>query len=75
MNGLRVAYEPSADDLRRLLPDLSERTAAQLLELFRSPTPERAERLAIELEGARTLALKLRQALMREGQAGGQCAR
>ncbi len=72
MNLQRVAYEPSADDLRRLLPDLSERTAAQILELHRCPTPERAERMAIELDGARTLALKLRQALMREGTPGGR---
>ena len=70
MNVQRAPYEPPADDLRRLLPDLSERTAAQLLELHRSPTPERAERLALELEGARTLALKLRQALMREAHTG-----
>lgn len=57
-----------AEALRRLLPDISERTAAQLLELHRCPTPERAERMAIELEGARTLALQLRQALIQEAQ-------
>lgn len=57
-----------AEALRRLLPDISERTAAQLLELHRCPTPERAERMAIELEGARTLALQLRHALIQEAQ-------
>jgi len=57
-----------AEALLRLLPDISERTAAQLLELHRCPTPERAERMAIELEGARTLALQLRQALIQEAQ-------
>lgn len=57
-----------AEALRRLLPDISERTASQLLELHRCPTPERAERMAIELEGARTLALQLRQALIQEAQ-------
>ena len=62
-----------AEALRRLLPDISERTAAQLLELHRCPTPERAERLSIELEGVRTLALQLRQALIQEGREGAQC--
>lgn len=68
------AYEafcagPTPEELMRYLPDLAERTAAQLLELHRAPTPERCERMAIELEGARHLCLRLREVL-REGAAG-----
>lgn len=57
-------FDMKADGLLGLLPELSERTAAQLMELHRFPTPERAERLAIELDGVRLLALRLRQALI-----------
>ncbi|HYG05324.1 MAG TPA: hypothetical protein VD865_02805 [Stenotrophomonas sp.] len=71
MSHLSHHQEPPADSLRGLLPDLAERTAAQLLDLHRYPTPERAERLAIELEGIRTLALKLRHALIQEARADG----
>ncbi len=50
----------------RQLPGLAERTQAQLLELHRVPTPERAERLATELEDARQYVLRYRQALVQE---------
>jgi len=62
-----------AADLRSLLPDISARTAAQMMELHRHPTPARAEHLAIELEGVRRLALDLRAALISEG--GGDAGR
>lgn len=64
---LLVQAEPSWA-LHRQLPDLAERTQAQLLELHRAPTPERAERMAIELEGARQHVLRYRQALVQEGE-------
>lgn len=54
--------------LHRQLPDLADRTHAQLHELHREPTPERAERLAIELEGVRQHVLSYRQALLLEGE-------
>lgn len=58
--------------LHRQLPDLAERCQAQLLELHRAPTPERAERMAIELEGARQQVLRYRQALIQEGTGNAQ---
>lgn len=58
--------------LHRQLPDLAERTQAQLLELHRAPTPERAERLAIELEGCRQHVLRFRQELVQEGTGHGE---
>ena len=66
------SFEASAEDLRRLLPDLAERTASQLLELHRAPTVERAERISIELEGLRMTALRMRAALISEGEGHGQ---
>ncbi|PZP59720.1 MAG: hypothetical protein DI597_14445 [Pseudoxanthomonas spadix] len=62
-----VLGEPSWS-LHRALPDLGERTAAQFQELHRAPTAERAERLAIELEGCRQHVLRYRQALILEGE-------
>lgn len=64
---LLVTGEPTWA-LRRQLPDLGERTAAQFQELHRAPTAERAERLAIELEGCRQHVLRYRQALILEGE-------
>lgn len=62
---------PDADMLRRALPELADHLAAQLHELHRVPTPERAERMSIELEGIRRHVLNLRAAMQREAQGGG----
>ncbi len=63
---------PTANEMLRYLPDLGERTAAQLTELARAPTIERADRMLAQLDGARTLVSRLRADLIREGVAGGQ---
>lgn len=60
-------FDTKAEALRRLLPDLAERTSAQLSELHAAATPERCERMAIELEGVRLLVMRMRQALVLEG--------
>lgn len=61
-------YTPSAEDLRRQLPDLAEGLSAQLAELYARPRADAAERLASNLDGARRLALALRERLMVEGE-------
>lgn len=53
-------------ELQRCLPDIAERMASQIMELHREPTPERAERLCIELEGTRRQISRIREALVRE---------
>lgn len=65
---LRGMYvEPGAQELGQTLPDVAERLSTLLHELHRSPTPERAEQVTVELEGARRLAQWLHSALMQEG--------
>lgn len=64
----RLTFDAKAEELRSCLPDASERTAAQLMELYRAPTPERCERMGLELDGLRTLCLRMRQALVLEGE-------
>lgn len=56
-------YQPSAEDLRRALPEVGRRTEVQLVELHGDITPERCERMLIELEGVRQLVSRLRQAI------------
>lgn len=67
-----LLYGPSAEDLRRQLPDLSTGICNQLAELHARPRPDAAERLASNLDGARRLALALRERLMAEGEGNGQ---
>lgn len=62
------AYVPKLEDLRRQLPDLGDGLQAQCHELYAAPTPERCERLALNLEGARRAILTLRERLLTEGQ-------
>lgn len=57
--------------LLRALPEVADHIQAQLVELHRHPTPERAERMATEIEGIRRHVLNIRTALQREA-AGGQ---
>lgn len=52
------------------LPEIADHLQAQLLELHRSPTPERCERMATELEGIRRHVLNIRAAMQREAEGG-----
>lgn len=63
---------PPAEVLARLLPDVATSLHVQLDELRTRPTPDGAERLAINLDGARRAVLRLRERLMLEGGGDGQ---
>ena len=64
-------YAPSADTLRRSLPEVGEGLASQLAELSARPSPDRCEQLARNLEGTRLSVMRLREALLREGSGDG----
>ena len=61
-----------AEDLARSLPDIATTLHAQLGELSARPTPDGAEQLAINLDGARRAVLRLRERLMLEGRGDDQ---
>lgn len=65
-------YAPTVAELILQLPEIGDRLQAQLHELQRLPTAERAERMAIELGGAQRYVLQVREALIREGGANGR---
>lgn len=71
MNGaveaMRGLYSPTADELARVLPDLADGLHGQLCELAARPTRDKAEGLAANLDGARRHALRMAEALDREG--------
>ncbi|WJI14951.1 hypothetical protein MWN52_15170 [Pseudoxanthomonas winnipegensis] len=56
---------------QRQLVEIAERTAAQLIELHRCPTPERCDIMAAALEGTKLHVLQLRTALVQEGTGNG----
>jgi hypothetical protein len=60
------AYRPSTSELRRQLSALASSLVAQFAKLRTLPTPERCERLALNLEGGRQHVLLLREALQRD---------
>ena len=60
------------DHIRKVLPDAGDGLAAQMADLARDATPERCERLLINLRGAQSTVLRLREALEREGRGDGQ---
>ncbi len=62
----------NSDLMLRALPEIADHLQAQLIELHKRPTPERAERMATELEGIRRHVLNIRAALVREAKADGQ---
>jgi hypothetical protein len=62
----RSLYAVDAADLLKPLPEVGESLAAQLCELVRCPTPERAERLAMELEGVKRLIARVREKMLQE---------
>lgn len=72
---LSFAAGPTQAEMLAYVPDLAERTAAQMTELARAPTPERCDRMLAQLDGARQLVARLRGSLVREGTGDGQCAR
>lgn len=55
-----------ADAVRRQLDDIGAGLSAQFTDLQRDCTAERAERLVINLRGAQSTVLRLREALERE---------
>lgn len=61
--------EQDTDALRRQLVDLGDGLQAQCHELHRVPTPERCERLACSLEGARRMVMEYCGRLVNEGKA------
>lgn len=67
----RQVAQPDSLMLLAGLPDIADHLQAQLLELHKRPTPERAERMATELEGVKRHVLNVRAALQREAQGGG----
>jgi len=60
------------EHIRKVLPDAGDGLAAQMADLARDATPERCERLLINLRGAQSTVLRLREALEREGRGDGQ---
>lgn len=69
----RSLYATTSADLLQPLPEIGASLDAQLSELARFPSPERCERLGIELEGVRRHLAKIREQLQREA-AGGRPA-
>lgn len=63
---LTALYAPSADSLRRQLPELGEAIHAQLCELAARPARDKGEALASNLDGLRRHVLRLTDALGRE---------
>lgn len=66
----RFLYAVSSHEMLKDCPDIGASLDAQLNELVRLPTPERAERLALELDGVRRLVLRIRETLQREAAGG-----
>lgn len=66
LNVLGALYGPSASKLARECVDIGDTTAAQLATLAADPSPERCERVAVQLEGVRQHVNRLRDQLQRE---------
>ncbi len=54
------------------LPDVAAGLEAQLVEFSARPTPDGAERLALNLDGCRQTVLRIREAMLRQGKEDGQ---
>lgn len=65
-------YGPSADELRRSLPEIGDGLQAQLHEIYFRPEPAAAERQAANLDGTRRAVLRLAEAIRREGRGDGR---
>lgn len=66
---LAALYRPSADSLRRQLPELADGIHAQLCELATRPSRDKGEALASNLDGVRRHVLRLADAIGREAAA------
>ena len=62
----------NALDMRDQLPDLADGLHAQLCELHKRPCADKAERLAINLEGAKRVVMEFRSRLVTEGEGHGE---
>lgn len=73
MSALYAAlYGPTADELRRSLPEIGEHLQRSLESLSAEPTAEMAERIAVELDGARRAVMRFRERLLVEGRSDGR---
>lgn len=61
-------YGPSAAEQRDGIPELADSLHAQLFELHRAPTPEKAERVTAGLAAAQHAVARYREALHIEGE-------
>lgn len=59
---------PLAYHLTATLPTLSDMLAAQLIELHKDPTPDRCDRMTVELANAQTQVRRLCSELLRGDQ-------
>lgn len=66
-----ASFTPDADAIRAPLAELGQGLAGQFAELWARPSPERCERLALNLDGALRQVRALRESLIR-GE-GGRC--
>ena len=69
---LQRLYGPSAEEIRRSLPDHGDSVAAQLHELSARPTIERVDIVIRNLDGMATLLRRYRERLQTEGAGDGQ---
>ena len=60
----------ASHDQLKPLPGVGESVLAQMVDLHQRPTPERCERLAMELEGIRRYLFRIREAMQREAAGG-----
>ncbi|GGZ56036.1 hypothetical protein GCM10008101_06800 [Lysobacter xinjiangensis] len=72
LRAYQALYQPSAEQLRRYLPELGESLAAQLDELHKRPCADRCDRLAVNLEGALLHVRRYRERLLVEGEGHGE---
>lgn len=63
---LQRLYQRESADLLPCLPEVADQLHGAINDFARAPTPERAERLALQLDGARRHVLIVREALCRE---------
>lgn len=65
---LRALYSPSSAELAALLPNAGDTLSAACADLARDPDVQRCEHLAANARGIERLALRLREALLRESE-------
>lgn len=72
VEAMRALYgQPQrAEPMRRQLPEIGAGLQAQFEQLHARPTPDAAERLALNLDAARLAVLRYREAMVREVEGG-----